>query len=163
MKNANSPSGVLRVGQSEYPCLIGKKGKTFRKREGDHRSPIGKWKLERLYFRPDKKLHPQAQLSCQPLQRHDGWCDAKGHGLYNRHVTLPFSASYENLWREDDAYDLVVSTNQNQIPRIQGGGSAIFLHVINKGTSGTEGCVALSEHHLRLVLSRCSRHTYLVI
>ena len=67
------------------------------------------------------------------------------------------------LWRDDQAYDLLVTTNHNQRPRIQGGGSAIFFHVIRKDARGTEGCIALSEKHLRIVLSLCGPRTQLVI
>ncbi len=163
MKNASASRGVLKLGHNYFPCLLGKHGKTFRKREGDGKSPIGKWNLERLYFRPDKMVRPFSALNKTAMKANDGWCDAVGHGRYNRYVVLPFKASHEAFWRHDKAHDLVVVTNHNQRPRRQGGGSAIFFHVINLGASGTEGCIALSEKHLRYVLSRCSRVTYLVI
>jgi L,D-peptidoglycan transpeptidase YkuD (ErfK/YbiS/YcfS/YnhG family) len=163
VKNAKSSHGILRLGQMIFPCFLGKNGKTHRKREGDSKTPVGQWKLEELYYRPDKMRRPQNHIICRPLKSIDGWCDAAGHGQYNRHVTLPFKASHENLWRKDSAYNLVASTNHNIRPRKQGGGSAIFLHIINVGATGTEGCIALSEKHLRIVLAKCSRKTYLVI
>jgi L,D-peptidoglycan transpeptidase YkuD (ErfK/YbiS/YcfS/YnhG family) len=163
VKNAKASRGVLKLGQVSFPCLLGKMGQTNRKREGDGKSPIGKWKLEQLYYRPDTMARPRTAISCRPMEPRDGWCDAVGHGSYNRYVALPFTASHEKLWRNDQAYDLILTTNHNQRPRKQGSGSAIFLHVINKGANGTEGCIALSERHLRQVLSRCSRKTYLVI
>ncbi len=154
---------MLKMGHSVFPCLLGKSGRRFAKREGDGASPKGKWKLERLFYRPDRMGRPLSILNSKALRPVDGWCDAAGHGQYNRYIALPLTASHENLWRKDQAYDLVVTINHNQRPRKQFGGSAIFLHVINKGASGTEGCVALSEKHLRQVLSRCKRHTYVVI
>jgi L,D-peptidoglycan transpeptidase YkuD (ErfK/YbiS/YcfS/YnhG family) len=99
----------------------------------------------------------------KPLKKADGWCDAKGHGRYNRAVTLPFAASHENMWRQDEAYDLVCLTSHNQRPRVQGLGSAIFLHIWREGSMGTEGCVALKEADLRRVLAKCRGTTYLVI
>ena len=146
-----------------FPCLLGKSGRRFGKREGDGASPKGKWKLEQLYYRPDKIGHLQSAISSKALKKTDGWCDAAGTGRYNRHVVLPCAVSHERLWRTDQAYDLVVTTDHNQRPRKQFGGSAIFLHVINKGATGTEGCIALSEKHLRQVLSCCGKNTYLVI
>lgn len=143
--------------------MIGKKGRTFFKREGDNKSPCGKWKLEGLYFRPDKRLRPQTGLLNKPLRRDDGWCDAKGHKDYNRKVKLPFAASHESLWRQDEAYDLLVTTSYNQRPRVQGAGSAIFLHVWRQGAIDTEGCVALKVADLRKVLAACSKTTYLMI
>jgi L,D-peptidoglycan transpeptidase YkuD (ErfK/YbiS/YcfS/YnhG family) len=163
VKNAKSSHGILRFGQMIFPCHLGKNGKTFRKREGDGKSPAGKWRLEQLYYRPDKMGRPLSLVDCKPIKRNDGWCDATGHRSYNRHITLPFEPSHENLWRKDRAYDLVTTTNHNTRPRKQAGGSAIFLHVINQGAIGTEGCVALSDKHLRIILGRCSRKTYLVI
>jgi L,D-peptidoglycan transpeptidase YkuD (ErfK/YbiS/YcfS/YnhG family) len=154
---------VLKIGQSYFPCLLGKSGRHFAKREGDGASPIGTWKIEQLYYRPDKMHRPLTALNCKPMSPKDGWCDAANHGHYNRHVALPFSASHENLWRNDKAYDLIATTNHNQRPRIKGFGSAIFLHVINPGATRTEGCIALSEKHLRQVLQRCGRRAYLVI
>jgi L,D-peptidoglycan transpeptidase YkuD (ErfK/YbiS/YcfS/YnhG family) len=161
--NACSSHGVLKIGTTTFPCLLGKSGRRHRKREGDGASPVGIWKLEQLYYRPDKMSRPQTSMRCKPLKPTDGWCDAKFHRAYNHRIILPFSASHENLWRKDKAYDLVVTTDHNQRPRVQNHGSAIFLHVINAGAKGTEGCIALSEIHLRNVLARCSKNTYLVI
>ena len=145
-----------------FPCQLGKTGRRIRKREGDGASPIGVFRLEQLYYRSDKMVRPSTRLKAGPLSRADGWCDDPKHFAYNRLVPLPFSASHEVLWRNDNAYDLVISTNQNQRPRIRGFGSAIFLHVTN-GTNGTEGCIALSKKHLRMVLGRCSKDVWLVI
>ena len=99
----------------------------------------------------------------KPLKDTDGWCDAIGHRRYNRAVTLPFAASHESMWRQDSGYDLVCLTNHNQRPRIQGLGSAIFLHVWRDGSAGTEGCIALKKADLRRVLAKCRGATYLVI
>ena len=158
-----SSLGWLRIGCRSFPCIIGKQGRTYLKREGDNKSPCGKWKLQKLYFRPDKALLPASKLGTIALRKDDGWCDAKGHKDYNRHVRLPFVPSHEVLWRTDEAYDLLVTTNYNQRPRIQGAGSAIFLHSWRKGAVGTEGCVALRTADLRKILAACSRTTYLVI
>ncbi len=155
--------GWLKIGSRTFPCIIGKKGSTHFKREGDNKSPRGKWKLDKLYFRPDKGRRPASMLRTTPLRQHDGWCDAEGHKDYNRQVRLPFPASHETLWREDAAYDLLVTTNHNQRPRIQRAGSAIFLHIWRQGAITTEGCVALRAADLRKVLAACSRTTYLVI
>jgi L,D-peptidoglycan transpeptidase YkuD (ErfK/YbiS/YcfS/YnhG family) len=142
---------------------LGENGRTHRKREGDGKSPVGRWKLEILNYRPDKMGRPITRLAARPLLKSDGWCDAAGHPAYNRPVKLPFAASHEDLWRKDEAYDLMVTTDHNQRPRIQGAGSAIFLHVIRQGTKGTEGCIALSQRHLRIVLGQCSKNTFLII
>jgi L,D-peptidoglycan transpeptidase YkuD (ErfK/YbiS/YcfS/YnhG family) len=161
--NACSPVGRLVIGGLSFPCLLGRNGRTFLKREGDGKSPKGKWRLERLYYRPDKLRHFSSSIKAAPLKKSQAWCDAKGHKDYNRQVRLPFSASHEEMWRNDAAYDLVITTNHNQRPRVQGLGSAIFLHVWHKGAKGTAGCVALKSADLTKVLARCSGRSYLVI
>ena len=161
--NPSNSCGWLKIGHRTFPCLLGKKGRTYFKREGDNKTPIGKWKLELLYFRPDKGLRPLSKLPTKPLRKNDGWCDAKGHKDYNRHVKLPFPSSHESLWRNDRAYDLIITTSHNQRPRVQGAGSAIFLHVWRQGATGTEGCVALKAADLHKVLAACSKATDLVI
>lgn len=104
-----------------------------------------------------------SKLKTRVLSQKDAWCDAPAHGQYNRHVVLPFKASHERLWRSDHAYDLVATTTHNQRPRVKYHGSAIFLHVINSSATATEGCIALSEKHLRQVLRRCGACTFLMI
>ena len=161
--NACSSQGRLIFGHTHFPCLLGKTGMRFRKHEGDGASPIGSWQLENLYYRPDKMLRPLSGLNTKPMSEVDGWCDAQGNFAYNRAVKLPFHASHERLWRNDNAYDLVVTTNHNQRPRIRGFGSAIFFHAIGKNAKSTEGCIALREKHLRFILNNCSRKTLLII
>ena len=160
--NACSSRGFLTIGSTSFLCRLGKTGRRFRKREGDGASPIGIFKLERLFYRPDKMLRPRINLNSRVLTKFDGWCDAPSSSAYNRLVQLPFSSSHEKLWRNDQCYDFVISTNHNQRPRIRNFGSAIFLHVTD-GKKGTEGCIALSEKHLRIVIARCSKNTRLVI
>ena len=144
----------------QFPCLLGKNGRTFRKREGDGKSPRGRWLLIDFYYRPDRVLGlPQSK----PLRRSDGWCDAPNDRAYNRKVSLPFSASHEQLWREDEAYDILITTNHNQRPRLRGAGSAIFLHLWRKGATVTEGCIALRRRDMLIVLSKIKAKTYLTI
>jgi L,D-peptidoglycan transpeptidase YkuD (ErfK/YbiS/YcfS/YnhG family) len=158
--NPSSSRGVLVIGGLHFACLLGKNGRTHRKREGDGKSPVGRWKLGQLYYRSDKMGHVKGARSLKPG---DGWCDATGHGRYNRPVSLPFAASHEGMWRKDEAYDLVCLTDHNQRPRIQGLGSAIFFHLWREGASGTEGCIALAEADFRKVLTLIKGTAYLVI
>ncbi len=58
------------------------------------------------------------------------------------------------MWRDDRLYDIVVVLDQNTRPRKRFGGSAIFMHVARPGYTPTEGCIALGEKHLALVLAR---------
>ncbi len=158
--NPSSAQGFLEINGGRFACILGQEGRTHFKREGDGKSPIGRWKLGQLFYRPDKTGHMRG---AKPLKATDGWCDAPGHRLYNRPVKRPFAASHEAMWRQDEAYDLVCLTDHNQRPRVQGLGSAIFLHVWRDGAVGTAGCVALKQADLRKVLRLCRSKAYLVI
>ena len=63
-------------------------------------------------------------------------------------MRLPFAASREELWRQDDFYDIVVVLGHNDSPIIPGGGSAIFLHVASPGYGSTAGCASMTRDDL---------------
>ena len=149
-----SSDGIFSGPNIKAKCSIGRGGMIAAesKREGDGASPIGRWPMRRVFFRADRIRPPETGLPIAPIAEHDGWCDDPGDVLYNRPVTLPYKASHEKMWREDDVYDIVVELGHNDDPPVPGLGSAIFLHVAKPDYSPTEGCIALSEDDLRTVL-----------
>ena len=147
--------GSFRLDGRITRCALGKGGviAAADKREGDGKSPLGTWGIRRVLFRPDKGGPPQTRLPTKALERDDGWCDAPGDPAYNRAVKLPHPASAEQMWREDDVYDLVCILAHNDDPPVPGLGSAIFLHLARPGYEPTEGCVALSREDMLELLS----------
>ena len=157
--NGRSTRGVLRVGPLQFPCALGRSGLSVLKREGDGATPRGRFSVRRAFYRADRIARPRTGVELRGLRRADGWCDALGDRNYNRIVRLPYSASSERLWREDGLYDLILVLSHNDIPRVQGRGSAIFMHVARAGLLPTEGCVALKREHLVRVLQHLNRRT----
>jgi L,D-peptidoglycan transpeptidase YkuD (ErfK/YbiS/YcfS/YnhG family) len=145
---------TLCYGSLRYPCAVGRSGCRVRKREGDSATPIGRWRLRAVLYRPDRVLRPRTALPVRAIRRADGWCDAPADRNYNRPVRLPYRASAERLWREDALYDIVVVLDHNERPRSRGRGSAIFIHVARSGYAPTEGCIALARPHLLHLLER---------
>jgi len=147
--------GSFRLDGRITRCALGKGGviAAADKREGDGKSPLGTWGIRRVLFRPDKGGPPQTRLPTKALERDDGWCDAPGDPAYNRAVKLPHPASAEQMWREDDVYDLVCILAHNDDPPVPGRGSAIFMHLARPGYAPTEGCVALSREDMLELLS----------
>lgn len=139
------------------PAALGRSGRRATKREGDGATPVGRWRLLRVLYRPDRVPRPRTGLPVRPITPADGWCDAPGDRNYNRPVRLPYPANAERLWRDDHLYDLVVVLDHNQRPRFQGAGSAIFMHVARPGLQPTEGCIALERAHLLRLLARLRR------
>ncbi len=135
-----------RAGKRNWRCAIGKGGlrPETEKQEGDGATPIGCYALRRLVYRPDRVVRPETRLPVAALSPEDGWCDAPDDPAYNRPVRLPYAASHERLWRDDEIYDVVVILGHNDDPPVAGLGSAIFLHVARAGYTPTQGCVALA-------------------
>jgi L,D-peptidoglycan transpeptidase YkuD (ErfK/YbiS/YcfS/YnhG family) len=162
-RTEKSSSARLQIGESIFPCIIGRSGRGFLKREGDGKSPIGVFDVGNGFFRQDRLCNPYARGPMRPLRRNDGWCEVPGSGKYNQLVKLPFRDGHETMWRQDEAYDIVFSTSHNQRPRVQGLGSAIFFHLTREGSQVTAGCVAVSRQDMNKILSRCGRKIKLVI
>ncbi|TPW32646.1 hypothetical protein FJU08_05840 [Martelella alba] len=154
---------VLRFGQLCFPAAIGVNGISSRKREGDGKTPLASMALLDLMERPRACRFPAGQMKRQPISGRNGWCDAPENASYNRPVRLPFAPSHEQLLRDDGLYDVIGVLDWNVTARKRHAGSAIFLHLARPDFSGTQGCVAISRHAMRVLLPHLSRRTKITI
>src|SRR4051812_22623917 len=150
------PDGTMDIGGRVVAVSLGSSGVRpgAEKVEGDHATPAGDWPIRRLLYRPDKSAAPPTALLVEAIGPADGWCDAPADPAYNRPVALPYPASAEAMWRDDDLYDLVVVLGHNDDPVVAGLGSAIFLHIRRPDGGPTEGCVALGRADMLEFLAR---------
>lgn len=148
-------------GERVWRAAVGRSGIQTHKVEGDGVSPAGRWPIRRVLYRADKLAAPVSVFETAVIAPEDGWCDAPEHPAYNRPVHLPFAASHENLWRDDDLYDIVVILGHNDDPVVPGAGSAIFLHVASAGYGSTAGCASLTRADLLEFLSLAASGTHL--
>ncbi len=128
-------------------CTIGRSGPcpAQQKREGDGHTPLGKWPIRAVLFRPGRSgPSPQLKLPWRWIGAQDGWSDDPSDPSYNRPVRLPHSFSAETLIRDDPLYDIIVILGHNDTPPAIGKGSAIFFHICY-GKKTTEGCVAIAR------------------
>jgi L,D-peptidoglycan transpeptidase YkuD (ErfK/YbiS/YcfS/YnhG family) len=146
-----------------FRAATGKGGVWGSKREGDGITPAGKFHLRECWYRPDRMEKPKTILPLREIQKDDGWCDDPQSPHYNSHVKLPFAASHEELWREDHRYDLIIPISYNDEPVVPGAGSAIFMHVAHEEYQPTEGCIALSQSDLEVLLPHLNLETLLVV
>ncbi len=144
------------MGNINFSCALGRSGLVSRKFEGDGGTPIGEWFFRRVFYRSDRIRRPRSKLMVNEILTDDGWCDEPFDANYNRFVKRPYKARSETLWREDQLYDIIVVLSHNERPRVQRGGSAIFMHVAKPGYPPTEGCIALGVQDLDRVLSHVS-------
>lgn len=155
--SARASRGTLVCGPLALACALGRSGRRWRKREGDGATPAGAWAVREGFYRRDRLMRPRTALRLRPLGKHYGWCDAPGDRNYNRLVKHPYPASAEHLWREDGLYDLLLVLEYNTRPRIQGRGSAIFLHAATEDFAPTAGCLAVRPKDLLKLLALPAR------
>jgi len=151
--------GWLTAGSAFIPVALGRGGIRANKREGDGGTPRGRFRLVRLWWRPDRGPRPRTLLPVRPIRAHDAWCEDPGDRRYNRPISLLPGAAGDRLWRDDHLYDLMIELDHNTRPRIAGRGSAVFVHVARPGFAPTAGCVALKPGNLRELLKNLSPKT----
>lgn len=156
-------TGRLHAGDLVIPCALGRNGVTHFKREGDGKTPLGRFALTGGYWRRDRVRRPGALLPLRPIMPHMGWCDDVGDANYNRPLRLPARARHEELMRSDALYDIVITLDHNQRPRVRGHGSAIFFHLMRGAHDPTAGCVAISRAHMLRLLPRLARDCVMII
>lgn len=165
--NDNPSQGILTLGDKVFPCALGEGGIALAKIEGDMKTPKGEFPLRTVYYRYDRLSKPiYSEVPMMALLKEDGWCDDPDDRAYNQSVMLPYHASAESLWREDDLYDVIVILGHNDDPIEKGKGSAIFLHVAaetDNDFKGTEGCIALKKQDLLEILPILSPETTLKV
>ncbi len=150
-----------RFGGRVWPCAVGFNGVRPDKQEGDGTTPAGCWPLRRVLYRPDRVAPPETALPVAALGPDDGWCDGPADPSYNGPILLPYAASHERLWRDDEIYDVIVILGHNDDPPVPGAGSAVFLHVARANYAPTAGCVALALAHLLELLREADTETRL--
>ncbi len=163
----------LKVGNKVFRCQIGEGGLKIAKKkiEGDKTTPIGKWYLRSIYYRPDKILRPKLNkkniLKIHKITKNCGWCDDVRSNNYNSYIKIKnfqsLNLKYEKLWREDEAYDIIISTSHNVKPTIKNKGSAIFIHCSFSNNNNTAGCIALKKNDLFFLLKKLQHKTYIKI
>lgn len=163
VRRASASLGMLSFSGQTIPCALGRSGIRAIKREGDGASPRGSWSVVCVLYHPGRVRRPRTRLPVHLIGVDDGWCDAVGDRNYNCRVKHPYPASAEQLFRSDGLYDFVVVLNYNMRPRVQGRGSAIFLHVARSGYLPTEGCIAVKRDHLLRLLPTLTRSSMICI
>jgi len=161
----------LKVGNRVFRCQVGAGGlkNAAKKVEGDKTTPIGKWRLVKLYYRADRVLRPKSKkkntLKIQRITKYCGWCDDIRSNYYNKYLNinnplLP-KIGFEKLWRGDNAYDIVIQISHNTNPTIKNKGSAIFIHCSFEDTRSTAGCIALEKRDLIFLIKNLKSHVYI--
>ena len=150
---------TLQVDDFYFKCCIGKKGLTFKKREGDQKTPKGIFRIQNLYYREDRIKKPKTRLKCVQIKKNMGWCDDVNYEKkYNKLFKIKQDVRYEKLSREDHKYDLLIPIKYNFLKPVKGLGSCIFIHLTNN-YKPTAGCVALKKQDFLIMLKLINKNS----
>ena len=146
-----------------FKCVIGKKGITLNKKEGDEKTPRGLFRIDKLYFRKDRIKKINTKIKLIPIRKNMGWCDdVTNTKKYNRQIKISKKIKHEKMYRKDSNYDLVIPIKYNFLKPKLGKGSAIFLH-ITKDYKPTAGCIAISKNDFLILLRLINKKTKIKI
>ena len=154
---------TLKIDDFNFKCSIGKKGFSKKKTEGDLKTPVGTFKIGKLYYRKDRLSSPQSNLPKVPITKNMGWCDdTRNRNNYNKLIKVHKKIKHEKLYRNDSKYNLMIPIEYNSKKRILGKGSCIFLH-LTKNFKPTAGCIALKKSDFLIMLKLIDKNTKIKI
>ena len=156
-------SGYLEYKNLKFRCALGKAGIKKKKEEGDNITPVGTFKIIRVYYRRDKIKNISTLIKKKEIKKKIGWCDDPVSSFYNKEIKLPSKFSHEKLYRKDNLYNLILVLNYNINPIIKNKGSAIFIHIAKKNYEPTAGCIALKKRDLVELLENIKKNTKIKI
>ena len=158
LKNKHS----LKVGDFLFDCCVGKGGISYKKIEGDKKTPKGLYNIGELYFRIDKVKKFFTKLKCKEIKRNMGWCDDVLNKKYNKMIKIKKNIKHEKLFRADNKYDLIIPIKYNFKKPKKGLGSCIFIH-LTQNYKPTNGCIALKKKDFLIMLKLINKKTKILI
>ena len=153
---------TLLLGEFKFKCVIGKKGTTSNKIEGDKKTPKGIYSLGPLFYRKDKFKNPDTKIKRISIKKNMGWCDDVNSKNYNKLIKINKKIKHEKLFRKNIIYDLLIPINYNTKKPVKKKGSAVFIH-LTKNYEKTLGCIALKENDLLTILKLINKRTKIKI
>ena len=153
---------TLKVDDFQFRCSIGKNGIKKNKKEGDKSTPKGTFRLNNVYYRPDRVNSFNCAVKKTKIKKSMGWCDDGNHKNYNQLVNINKVSKCEKLYRKDFKYDFLIPINYNTSRIKKNKGSAIFIH-LTKNYQKTLGCVALKKKDFLILLRLINKKTKIKI
>ena len=146
-RSNNKNIAYLFFKNKKISCFVGKNGIGYKKKEGDLITPKGVFKVVRIFYRPDKLKKIKSGIPTYEIKKYYKWCTDPKNVNYNSLVLKKINCIYENLFRDDDLYDLILVLNYN-LNKKKYRGSAIFIHCMSEKKKFTEGCIAIKKEDL---------------
>ena len=153
---------TLIVKEFKLKCCVGKEGIKKNKIEGDFCTPIGKFKIGKLYWRSDRVKKPETKLFCKKIKKNMGWCNDSSSVYYNKEIQINNKIKHEKIYRYDYKYDLFILIKYNYLKTKKNKGSAIFIH-LTKNYKATAGCIALSKKDFLILSKMLKKNSQIII
>jgi L,D-peptidoglycan transpeptidase YkuD (ErfK/YbiS/YcfS/YnhG family) len=144
------------VTEFSFPVVVGEKGMTPHKSEGDLKAPSGIFDLGPAFGYADKK--DATWIHMRYLQATDTLIcvDDAGSLYYNQLIdsnsVLRDWHSREIMHLKKIYYKWGIFVQYNFQPAVKGNGSCIFIHIWGNENEGTEGCTAMEEKNILKLL-----------
>ena len=153
---------TLLYDEFEFKCVIGEKGSTSKKIEGDKKTPKGIYNLGPVYFRKDRISKIKTKLKTIKIQKSMGWCDDTKSKNYNKIINVSKKLKHEKLFIKKNNYDILIPIKYNTKNIKKNKGSAIFIH-LTKNFKKTLGCVAIRKKDMLILLKLIKKNTKIKI
>ena len=153
---------TLLYGEFEFKCVIGEKGSTSKKIEGDKKTPKGIYNLGPVYFRKDRISKIKTKLKTIKIRKSMGWCDDTKSKNYNKIIKVSKKLKHEKLFIKKNNYDILIPIKYNTKNIKKKKGSAIFIH-LTKNFKKTLGCVAIRKKDMLILLKLIKKNTKIKI
>lgn len=144
--------------------FCGHNGMAADKREGDRRTPVGTYSFIHAF---GSLADPGSILPYKQLDDGDYWVDDSDSPYYNQMVNTRITKknwrSAEHLIEIVPQYRYALALNYNTDERIPGKGSAIFLHGFHSWKTWTEGCIAIPEEYVKMLVQQLDKDSRIVI
>ncbi|WP_254052737.1 L,D-transpeptidase family protein [Bacillus sp. V59.32b] len=130
--------------------VVGKRGLSSNKVEGDGKAPMGIFSMG-IGFGSQAKPAGM-KWSYKKTTKYDYWIDDYRSKDYNKWVTSRKAPSVSHEKMNNPLYKYGAVINYNRYPVVKKKGSAIFLHVWRGPNSPTAGCIATDERNVVSIL-----------
>ena len=146
----------------ETEAIIGKNG-LKKTKEGDGKTPVGVFCFVKAFGILE---NPGANMDYTKVDETHYWVDDSNSKYYNQFIAIDeVEADWktaEHLLEYGESYHYVLATSFNA-ERIQGAGSAVFLHCMSQDADATAGCIAIPEVYMRELIKRVESQCVLII
>lgn len=148
---------------NKFQCIVGANGIGNKIREGDRVTPKGVYKLKKIFYRPDKVSKFKTNIPTFEIKKKSFWCVDSNSSYYNQYSKSKNNYKCEELFRNDDLYDVFLTLDYNINPTVKYKGSALFIHCFEKKTKFTEGCVAIEKGLLIKIAEKITPSSKIII